>query len=105
MAEMRSTQFSRVPIYEGRRSNVVGILHVRDLFKYQMRKSGGESVDLRALLRKPLFVEERTPLEELLKEFQRTQMHMALVISAEGVLTGVVTMDDVQEELFGEIEE
>jgi CBS domain containing-hemolysin-like protein len=60
---------------------------------------------LRSYLREPLFVTDRTPLEALLKEFQRTRMHMALVLDGMGRLQGIVTMDDVQEELFGEIEE
>ena len=103
MEEVRSTQYSRVPIYEGDRSNVIGILHVRDLFSFDRRRAAGQQSDLRLVLRRPLFVDERTPLEELLREFQRTQLHMALV-TASGSLVGIVTMDDVQEELFGEIE-
>jgi CBS domain containing-hemolysin-like protein len=105
MEEIRSTQFSRMPLYEGERSNVVGILHVRDLFTHYMRRRAGESPVLRSYLREPLFVTDRTPLEALLKEFQRTRMHMALVLDGMGRLQGIVTMDDVQEELFGEIEE
>jgi len=103
--EIKSTQFSRVPFYEVDFSRFVGILHVRDLFSFHRRKAASGEHDLRTLLRQPLFVAEATPLEDLLKEFQRTQLHMAIVKGEQGEVAGVVTMDDVQEELFGEMEE
>ena len=105
MEELASTQWSRVPFYEGEKSRIIGILHVRDLFTFNMRKKTGEASELRSFLREPLFVAQATPLEELLREFQRTRMHMAIVVGDMGELKGLVTMDDVQEELFGEIEE
>ncbi|MBN1283571.1 MAG: HlyC/CorC family transporter [Proteobacteria bacterium] len=105
MEDLASTQWSRVPFYEGDRANVVGILHVRDLFTFNMRRKAGESPELRAYLKEPLFVAAATPLEDLLREFQRTRMHMAIVLGEAGDIRGLVTMDDVQEEMFGEIEE
>ncbi len=105
MEEIKNSQFSRVPVFEGDRSNVIGILHVRDLFSFNRRRTSGAQIDMRTLLRHPLFVGRRTPLEELLKEFQRTHLHMALVIDEFQRVIGVVTLDDVQQELFGEIEE
>ncbi|MFH1831139.1 MAG: hemolysin family protein [Pseudomonadota bacterium] len=105
MEEIRSTQFSRVPFYEGSRSNFIGILHVRDLFSFNMRRAAGEDAQLRSLLREPLFVKQNAPLEDVLKEFQKGRMHMALVMDDAGKFMGLVTMDDVLEELFGEIEE
>ncbi len=105
MEEIKSTQYSRVPFYEGERSNVIGILHVRDLFSLNMRRSEGEEVDIRSLLLRPLCVKQNSPLEDVLKEFQKGRTHMALVMDDEGKFMGVVTMDDVLEELFGEIEE
>lgn len=103
--EVKSTQYSRIPFYEGASTNFVGVLHVRDLFSFSRRRSSGVDADLRILLMRPLFVGEATPLEELLKDFQRTQLHMAIVRNSRDEVTGLVTMDDVQEELFGEIEE
>jgi putative hemolysin len=105
MEEIRSTQFSRVPFYEGDRSRFAGVLHVRDLFSFQMRREAGSADDMRILLRPLIFVGEATPLEELLREFQRAHMHMALVADDSGAVKGIVTMDDVLEELFGEMEE
>jgi putative hemolysin len=103
MAAIREHPFSRVPFYEGEPANIVGILHVRELFTFHLHRQMQKGGELAALLRRPVFVAGATPLEELLKEFQRTQMHMALVVDARGVLAGVVTMHDVQEELFGEM--
>lgn len=104
MDEIKSTQFSRVPFYDGDRSNIIGVLHVRDLLPFHRRRRGGEDVDMRDQLNPPLFVGPDTPLETLLREFQRTHVHMAIVRDGEAV-RGLVTMDDVLEELFGEIEE
>lgn len=105
MDELASTQWSRVPFYEGERSRIIGILHVRDLFTFNMRRKAGEAPELKDYLKDPLCVAASTPLEELLREFQRTRMHMAIVTDDAGGLKGLVTMDDVQQELFGEIEE
>lgn len=102
--EIRSVQYSRIPFVEGERRDIVGILHVRDLFSLHRRRLAGEAGGIRDVLKPPLFVEPSTPLEVLLQEFQRTQMHMAIVRDAGGQLLGVVTMDDVLEELFGEME-
>lgn len=106
MDEIRSTQFSRVPFYEGDRRNIVGILHVRDLFSFNMRrKATGNAEDIRTLLRPIIIVDTQAPLENLLREFQKGRAHMAIVLDEGGHIKGVVTMDDVLEELFGEMEE
>lgn len=102
--EIKCTQYSRVPFYDDDRSNVSGILHVRDLIKHHRKKKAGEACELSDVMRPPIFVHPKTPLEKLLKEFQKTHMHMAIVRDGDAVL-GLVTMDDVLEELFGEIEE
>lgn len=104
IGEIKSTQYSRVPFYEGDKSNYIGILHVRDLFSFHRRRINDKDIDLRMLFMQPLFVSEATPLEDLLKEFQRAQLHMALVKNMKGKVVGIVTMDDVQKELFGEME-
>jgi putative hemolysin len=104
MEEIRSTQFSRVPFYEGERANVIGVLHVRDLFSFDMRRGAGGG-DIRTLMRPMVVVDTKAPLEDLLKEFQKGRAHMALVIDEGGYIKGLVTMDDVLEEIFGEIEE
>lgn len=102
--EIRNVQFSRVPFMEGGRGEVAGVLHLRDLFALHRRRLAGEAQDLRDVLTPPLFVNPAMPLEQLLREFQRTQSHMAIVKGADGRPRGVVTMGDVLEELFGEME-
>ncbi len=105
MEAIRGKQFSRIPFYATNPEKVVGILHVRDLFAFDRRRRRGEEVSVAALLRPPLFVQPETPLEELLREFQSRRVHMGLVRDEGGALVGIVTMHDVLEELFGEIEE
>lgn len=102
--DIRSVQFSRIPFYEGEKSNIIGILHVRDLFSFHRRRLSGKTEDIRGILHEPLFVDAATPLEVLLKEFQRTQIHMAIVRGEGNKLEGIVTMGDVLEELFGAME-
>jgi len=105
MEEIRSTQFSRVPFYDSDRSKIVGILHVRDLLSFHRRKIVANATSIRDILRPAIFVDPGTPLEKLLSEFQKVHVHMAFVRDSGGELIGLVTMDDVLEELFGEIEE
>ena len=104
MEEIKSTQFSRIPFYKENPSNIVGVLHVKELFAFHRRLQAGEELGFEKLLLSPLFVDSSTPLESLLKEFQRTQMHMAVVRGKAGAIQGIVTIHDVLEELFGEME-
>ncbi|HPM40815.1 MAG TPA: hemolysin family protein [bacterium] len=101
---IRGERFSRVPVHEGEPGRVVGILHVGDLFSLHRMRMAGRSAEVRDVLHEPLFIAPETPLESLMREFQRTQLHMAVVKNADGSMAGVVTMDDVLEELFGEME-
>lgn len=108
LEEIRATTFSRVPFYEGDENNIVGILHVRDLFAFDRARrlpppAGESDTNIIKLFRAPLFIEMQTRLEELLKNFQERQIHMALVRDEKEKVVGVVTLDDVLQELFGEI--
>lgn len=99
--DIKSVQFSRIPFYENEKDNVIGVLHVKDLFEFHRRKTAKENFELKSILHEPIFVSESTLLEDLLREFQRTQLHMAAVKDDSGKIKGIVTMDDVLEELFG----
>jgi putative hemolysin len=104
LAKLRSKRFSRIPFHKGTRDNIAGILHVRDLFAFDhARRAGGEQ-ELTTMLRDPLFVNPNLKLEDLLQRFRQRRMHMAIVKEKDGPLLGIVTMDDVLEDLFGEIE-
>jgi putative hemolysin len=92
--------FSRLPVYEGDLDHVLGYVHIKDLFRQQYL---GWPIDLRKLLRPALFVPETLPLDRLLKRFQDEHTQLALVLDEYGGTEGMVTLEDVVEELVGEI--
>lgn len=95
-------QYSRYPVYRGSIEEIVGVVHGKDLLARLVR---GETVALAEILRPPVFVPEGKKVNELLKEMQRTRNHMALVVDEYGGLAGLVTTEDLLEELVGEIED
>jgi CBS domain containing-hemolysin-like protein len=94
--------FTRYPVFEGELDDVVGVLHVRDLFS-AMHDLGIERVDMRRILRPAIVVPETKKLDELLAEFQSTANHMAIVVDEYGSVEGLVTLEDLLEEIVGEI--
>ncbi|MGM0479672.1 MAG: gliding motility-associated protein GldE [Bacteroidota bacterium] len=92
--------YSRIPIYKETFDEVVGILFVKDLLKHLDEK---DDFKWNALIRSPLFVPENKKIDDLLKEFQELKMHMAVVVDEYGGASGVVTLEDVLEEIVGEI--
>ncbi len=101
---LKENRYSRVPFYEGSPNNVVGILHLRDIFAFDHKRQAGGEQDFRSILIEPIFVKPTDRLEELLYNFQKRRVHMAIVKNPDGFVAGVVTMDDVLEDLFGELE-
>ena len=95
------TAHSRLPVYEGQRENVIGILMAKDLLKLQ-RAPG---LNLRTLLRPAVFVPESKNLNELLRDFRANRNHLAMVIDEFGRTAGLITIEDVLEEIVGEIED
>jgi putative hemolysin len=101
---LKHRPFSRIPFYQDSKDNIVGILHVRDLFAFDhARQTGGEK-DITSVLLEPLVVMSDMKLEDLLQHFKQRRMHMAIVKDNDGPVLGIVTMDDVLEDLFGDIE-
>ncbi len=96
--------YSRVPVFEGRVDNVSGILYAKDLLKV-WREGNGRSGNMKGLLRDPYFVPEAKKVDELLAELQRRRVHMAIVVDEYGGVAGVVTLEDIIEEIFGEIQD
>lgn len=96
------TQYSRYPVYRDSIEDIIGVVHTKDLLGRLVR---GEPVPLAELLRPPVFVPEGKKVNDLLKEMQRTRNHMALVVDEYGGLAGLVTTEDLLEELVGEIED
>jgi magnesium and cobalt transporter len=95
------TAHSRFPVYEGDRENIIGILLAKDLLKLQR----SPDFNLRALLRPAVFVPETKGLNDLLREFRGNRNHLAIVIDEFGRVAGLITIEDVLEQIVGEIED
>jgi putative hemolysin len=92
---------SRVPVYDETIDNVIGLLYAKDLLR--VRQGGQNLSSVRSLLRPPYFVPEAKKVDELLREMQARSVHMALVVDEYGGIAGLVTMEDIVEEIVGEI--
>ncbi|MFI3620573.1 hemolysin family protein [Vagococcus fluvialis] len=102
--EILSSPFSRVPVYDDDKDKVIGILHLKNLLK-EARKSGFENLDLLKVIHEPLFVPETIFIDDLLIELKRTQNHMAILLDEYGGVVGLVTLEDLLEEIVGEIDD
>jgi len=101
LAVVIETAHSRFPVYEGKRDNVIGMLMAKDLLKLQR----APELNLRTLLRPAVFVPESKRLNELLRDFRSNRNHLAIVIDEFGNTAGLITIEDVLEEIVGEIED
>jgi putative hemolysin len=104
MAAMLEAPYTRYPVYRETLDEIVGILHVRDLVA-SLHNGGGGIVALADLLRPPYVVPETKDLGALLADFRRTSQHMAVVVDEYGATAGIVTLEDLLEEIVGEIED
>ncbi len=98
---------SRIPIYQDNIDNIIGVLYAKDLLKV-LREKGRDvanQIELKALVRPATFTPETKKLDELLKEMQKRRMHMAIVIDEYGGTAGLVTIEDILEEIVGEIQD
>ncbi|HHJ07429.1 MAG TPA: HlyC/CorC family transporter, partial [Anaerolineae bacterium] len=96
-----TSRFSRFPVYEGDLDHIIGILHLKDLIRQQMTSKG--KFDLRLLLHKAPVIPEHYPVENLLNMFKRQRLHMAIVLDEFGGTAGIVTLEDLVEEIVGEV--
>lgn len=94
---------SRLPVYQGTIDNIVGILHAKDLLR--LVAAPGATGPIGPILRKPYFVPESKKLDSLLREFKRRKAHIAVAVDEYGGTSGIVTMEDVLEEIVGEIQD
>ena len=99
---IRESGYSRFPVYEDDLDHIIGFLYAKDLLGYLDK---GPDFDWTTLLREAFFVPENKKIEELLREFQRKRVHMAVVVDEYGGTSGVVTLEDIMEEIIGEIED
>jgi putative hemolysin len=95
---------SRVPVYETSVDEIVGILYAKDLLPY-LKSTIADLPELRTLLRTPVFVPESMSIDDLLHEFQRRKVHIAIVLDEYGGTAGLVTIEDLLEEIVGEIQD
>lgn len=94
---------SRFPVFGEDKNEIIGILHAKDLLKYQM--PGAAEFDLHDILRAPTFLPESKPLDKLLTEFRSNRNHMAIVVDEYGSIVGFVTIEDIIEQIIGDIED
>ena len=92
--------YSRMPVYLEHTDNVIGILYIKDLLPHL---DEADDFDWRSLMRKPFFIPENKKIDDLLREFQHLKMHMAVVVDEYGGASGIVTLEDVLEEIVGDI--
>lgn len=102
--EIIDSPFSRIPIYQNEKDNVIGIIHVKNILKYA-KTEGFNDIDLLDLANNPLFVPGTMYTDDLLIEFKRQQQHMAILIDEYGGVEGIVTLEDLIEEIVGEIDD
>jgi Hemolysins and related proteins containing CBS domains len=100
MKIIAQTGFSRIPVYRNELDNIFGVLHVKDLFKYF---SEGKPFEWQKIIREPFFVPEVKKTSLLLKEFLQEKRHQAIVVDEFGSVTGIVSLEDIIEEIVGEI--
>jgi putative hemolysin len=99
---IRDNQYSRYPVYRGNIERVAGFIHAKDFLGNMV---SDPSFDMESIVREAFFVPEGKKVNELLKEMQRRRVHMAMVVDEYGGLSGMVTTEDLLEELVGEIED
>ena len=102
--ELLETKHSRIPVFEGDIDNIIGVLYIKDLI-LEARNKGFENVDIRSILRKPYLVPESKNIDTLFKEMQKSKKYIAILIDEYGGFSGIVTMEDLVEEVMGNIDD
>ncbi len=102
--DILASPYTRVPLWEGQPENIIGVLHVKDLLQ-GLKAAGGkiDRIDVRAIAAKPWFVPDGTSLTDQLNAFLKRKVHFALVVDEYGEVQGVVTLEDILEEIVGDI--
>ena len=100
--ELLEENYSRIPVYEGDIDNIIGVLYLKD-FLHEAYQVGFENVNLKKLLHRPYFVPECKNIDQLFKELQKSKKHLAVLIDEYGGFSGIVTIEDLIEEVMGDI--
>lgn len=104
MAEILKQNFSRIPVYDGDRDNIIGLIHTKRILAEGFA-NGFENMNIRRILQEPLFVPETIFVDDLLKALRNTQNQMAILLDEYGGVAGLVTLEDLLEEIVGEIDD
>lgn len=99
---IHSAEFSRFPVYRETLDNILGLIHTKDIIPYLV---DGKKFEMSEILRKPIFVPEAAPVENVLLQMQEAAQHMAFVVDEFGNMEGIVTLEDIIEEIVGEIQD
>jgi len=99
---VHSAEFSRFPVYRETLDNILGLIHTKDIIPYLV---DGKKFEMSEILRKPIFVPEAAPVENVLLQMQEAAQHMAFVVDEFGNMEGIVTLEDIIEEIVGEIQD
>ena len=102
--ELMELRYSRIPVYDDDLDNIIGILYIKD-YLIKAREEGFDNVDIHSILRKPYFVPETKNIDSLFFELQKTKQHIAILIDEYGGFCGIVTMEDIIEEVMGDIDD
>lgn len=102
--ELFEMKYSRIPVYEEDIDNIIGVLYIKDLLR-EAKRVGFEEIDIRSILHKPYLVPESKNIDELFREMQHLKKYFAILINEYGEFSGVVTIEDLVEEVMGDIED
>ena len=103
IAAVKQNRFSRIPIYKTDKTNITGLLYVKDILKTPWPNDPQKKIPLNAMKRAPYFIQDSAKVEDLFEVMQKKRLHMAFCLDRSGRASGLVTMEDLLEELFGEI--
>ena len=104
MQEIIRQNFSRIPVYEGDKDNIIGLIHTKKILAESFT-NGFDQLNIRRIMQEPLFVPETIFVDDLLKSFRNTQNQMAILLDEYGGVSGIVTLEDLLEEIVGEIDD
>jgi putative hemolysin len=102
--ELLKSRFSRIPYYDKDNDDIIGVLYMKD-FIIQAKKVGFNRVNIKKILQKPFFVPESKNIDELFREMQNSKTHMAFLVDEYGGVSGIVTTEDMVEEVMGNIDD
>jgi putative hemolysin len=104
LEELMKSKYTRIPVYEEDVENIIGMLYIKDFLKIAV-KSGYKNVDVKSIMKKPYLVPESKNIKDLLRELQQSKKQIAVLIDEYGGFSGIVTMEDLVEEVMGDIED